>query len=189
MPQPPQFMVSFPLMLVQAKLVVPGTRHEVCFLSLHMHLPREHLELAPQLLPQAPQLLGSLLVFTQLSPHATSPRKRQVQTPFLHCWVAPQVISQAPQALLLNITLVQTPSQSANPVFLHTQVLLALSQTSPVLHLPHMRKEAASTSAADSTSSALLNRGAAATKSRPSRARQAADGRAMVYRYPAQSNM
>src|SRR5207247_1972987 len=68
---------------------------------------------APQLLPQAPQLLGSFVMLTQRAPHLSGVAGPQApHTPFVHVDPAAQVLPHLPQFAGSLWTSTQLPLQS-----------------------------------------------------------------------------
>jgi hypothetical protein len=86
-----------------------------CELAVHPpQTPAVQLWPAAQALPQAPQFLVSVLVFTQTPPQATWPLG-QVQTPAVQLWPAAQALPQPPQFDGSLPVFTQTPLQSVCP--------------------------------------------------------------------------
>jgi hypothetical protein len=83
-------------------------------------------------MPQPPQLLGSVLVFTQVPLQSFSPVAQfWLQTPMSHRLPAPQTLPHCPQLLGSLSVLVQTPPHSCSPP---GQVQVAERQISLALH-------------------------------------------------------
>jgi hypothetical protein len=124
-PQPPQFcgsLVSLTQALLQSVSPVP---HEV------VQTPAEHTWFAPHLLPQEPQLSGSLWVavphepqlalsvcsFTQAPPHWVSPAVQlSVHLPFAQTCPGPHWLLHAPQSSMSVCSLTHAPLQAVSPV-------------------------------------------------------------------------
>ena len=72
----------------------PAPGHDLPLLG-HPHVPPVHVSPAPQTLPHAPQLRGSVSVSVHRPPHVVPPV--QVHTPETHVSTSPHARAHAPQ--------------------------------------------------------------------------------------------